>query len=78
VRDEGIGIDRQDHARIFQMLQRAGTGGDPEGTGIGLAICARIVAAHGGRIWVESEPGKGSTFSFSIPDRTADALQSPS
>ncbi len=78
VRDEGIGIDRQDHARIFQMFQRAATGGDPEGTGIGLAICARIVEAHGGRIWVESEPGKGSTFSFSIPDRIADVLQSPS
>lgn len=69
VRDEGVGIDPHDHDRIFRMFQRAGTHPQANGTGMGLALCARMVESHGGRIWVESELGKGATFTFSVPDR---------
>jgi signal transduction histidine kinase len=66
IRDNGIGIDPVDHQRVFQVFQRAATR-DAEGTGIGLAICKRIVESFAGRIWIDSELGKGSTFLVSLP-----------
>jgi two-component system sensor histidine kinase/response regulator len=67
VHDDGVGIAAADHARIFEEFQQAGTSQMLEGTGLGLALSRRFVELHGGRLWVESEPGKGSTFTFSLP-----------
>jgi light-regulated signal transduction histidine kinase (bacteriophytochrome) len=68
VADRGVGVSDDQREAIFAMFTRGGVG-DERGAGIGLAVCARVVANHGGRIWVEDNPGGGSVFRFTLPDR---------
>jgi signal transduction histidine kinase len=71
VADTGPGIAAEDQERIFEEFQQTEAGvRQREGTGLGLALSKRLVELHGGRIWVESEPGHGSTFAFTLPARS--------
>ncbi|MBP1987568.1 PAS domain S-box protein [Halolamina salifodinae] len=67
VHDEGVGIEAADQERIFEVFERLHTQRDHDGTGIGLSLVERIVERHGGEIWVDCEPGEGTTFSFTLP-----------
>lgn len=70
VTDHGVGVDPDHQEQIFEVFEGFHEGGDYPGTGIGLAVCERIVERHEGEIWVESEPGEGATFMFTLPTVT--------
>jgi PAS domain S-box-containing protein len=67
VKDNGVGIAKEDHKKLFKMFQRLKTNSQSRGSGIGLSICKRIVEKHGGRIWIESDINKGAKFCFTFP-----------
>ena len=67
VKDNGIGIDDENKGKLFQMFKRLHTDSEFEGTGIGLAVCKKIIEFYGGNIWLESEKGNGTCFYFTLP-----------
>jgi two-component system, NtrC family, sensor histidine kinase KinB len=67
IQDNGPGIQRIDHERIFNKFVRLEGKGSPKGLGLGLAFCRLAIRAHGGKIWVESQPPEGSRFFFTLP-----------
>ena len=71
VQDNGVGIDPRHSDKVFEVFRRLHTDSEAPGTGIGLALCQRMVHSHGGRIWVDSQPGRGSTFHFTLPNDEA-------
>jgi signal transduction histidine kinase len=78
ISDTGIGIAPEDHKAVFEQFKQVG--GDtltdkPKGTGLGLPICKEIIEHHGGRIWLESEHGKGSTFFFALPATKSEVVK---
>jgi signal transduction histidine kinase len=77
VRDNGVGIPPAEAERVFQLFQRLHTGEEVAGSGIGLAVCRRVVARHGGRIWVEPNERGGSTFHFTLAKRVEEPSQRP-
>ena len=70
VQDQGPGIEADDLAHLFEIFYRGQREGDTQGFGLGLATVKRIIDAHGGRIWVDTAPGRGCTFSFTFPLKT--------
>jgi len=77
VTDDGIGVATEHHESIFKMFQRGDAGAKYPGSGIGLAVCRRIVERHGGALWLESSPGQGATFFFTLPRVTAASEAAP-
>jgi len=74
VADNGIGIDAQYFDKIFMVFERLNNKDEYDGSGLGLSICHRIIENHGGKIWVESEPGNGTQFFFTLPRNQSPAV----